>query len=151
MRYANNRKVWINLRDSFPHPYTLTDAYAWTARCQAEATLTNFAISTAAWEAIGGIGLVLGTDVSKRSAEIGYWLGEPYWGQGIATLAVKAMVDYAFATFNLTRVHAFVFEWNPASARVLQKAGFTLEGRMRKSVTKDGQTVDSWLYALVRG
>jgi len=81
---------------------------------------------------------------------VGYWLGEPYWGKGIATSAVRALVDYAFKTFDLVRLEAVVFEWNPASMRVLEKTGFTLESRMRKSVTKDGQTIDSFKYVLIR-
>ncbi|MDP6071748.1 MAG: GNAT family protein [SAR202 cluster bacterium] len=87
---------------------------------------------------------------TKVSAEVGYWLGEPFWGKGIATMAISAIVDYAFAHFDLVRLYASVFEWNPASARVLEKAGFTLEGRECKSVTKDGQTIDALVYALVR-
>ena len=86
----------------------------------------------------------------RRTAEVGYWLGEPFWGQGIATHALQAFTEYAFATFDLVRLQAFVKEWNPASARVLEKCGFTLEGRLRKNVTKDGKTVDQLLYALVR-
>jgi RimJ/RimL family protein N-acetyltransferase len=77
-------------------------------------------------------------------------LGEPYWGRGIATEAVRAVTDYAFRTFDLCRLHACVFEWNPASMRVLEKAGYTLEARHRRSVTKDGQTIDRLVYALVR-
>ena len=82
--------------------------------------------------------------------EIGYWLGEPYWGRGIATRAVRALIDYAFAHFDLMRLYATVFEWNPASARVLEKAGFTYEARIGKSVTKDGKTIYQLLHALIR-
>ena len=81
---------------------------------------------------------------------MGYWLGEPFWGQGIVTHAVRAMTEYAFATFDLVRLYATVKEWNPASARVLEKCGFTLEARLRRSFTKDGKTGDLFLYALVR-
>ncbi|MGH7406412.1 MAG: GNAT family N-acetyltransferase [Candidatus Methylomirabilales bacterium] len=101
-------------------------------------------------EAVGRIGLDLQTDVHRRSAEIGFWLAEPYWGRGIATEAVRAMTDFAFATFDLCRIFAGVFEWDPASVRVLEKAGYAYEGRLRKSVTKDGQTIDAFLYAVVR-
>ena len=86
----------------------------------------------------------------RRSAEIGYWLGEPFWGRGIATLAVRAVTAHAFDTHDLTRVFACVFEWNPASARVLEKAGYTREATLRKSVFKDGRTIDQFLYAIVR-
>ena len=102
-------------------------------------------------EAIGGIGLRLGTDVFRRSAEIGYWLGEPFWGRGIATEAAAARSrQYAFEYFDLCRLEAGVFEWNPASMRVLEKAGYSREGRARLGVTKDGRTGDRVLYGLVR-
>ena len=149
VKYANNRNVWINLKDHFPHPYTMEDAEAWVQSQQDRDTPTNFAIANAD-EAIGAIGLRLQGDVFRRSAEVGYWLGEPFWGQGIATQALRALTEYAFTTFDLVRLYATVKEWNPASARVLEKCGFTLEGRLRKSATKDGKTIDTLLYALVR-
>ncbi len=148
VKYANNRKIWTNMQDIFPHPYTLKDAQNWIKRAK-KLPDTEFAICSAT-EVIGGIGLHLMEDICRRSAEIGYWLGEPYWGKGIATGAVKEIVNYAFSNFDLVRLHAFVFEWNPASARVLEKSGFKLEARLAKSVTKEGQTVDCFLYALVR-
>ena len=149
VKYANNRKVWINLKDLFPHPYTMEDAEAWVQSQKDRDSPTNFAIANAD-EAIGAIGLRLQGDIYKRSAEVGYWLGEPFWGQGIATHALRAMTEYAFDTFDIVRLYALVKEYNPASARVLEKCGFTLEGRLRRSITKDGQTVDQFLYALVR-
>ena len=93
----------------------------------------------------------LRTDVESQSGEVGYWLGEPFWGQGIATAAVRAFVEYVFATFDLVRLDACLYEWNPASARVLEKAGFTFEARLKSAVFKDGQLIDTLLYALVRG
>ena len=101
-------------------------------------------------EAIGGIGLTLGTDVFRRSAEIGYWLGEPFWGRGIATEALRAVTEYAFRHFDICRLEAGVFDWNPASARVLEKVGYVREGRARLGVTKDGRTGDRVLHGLVR-
>ncbi len=149
VKYANNRKVWINLRDRFPHPYTEQDARDWIQSATQQNPETHFVIASAQ-EAIGGIGLRLQEDVHRRSAEIGYWLGEPFWGQGVATRALCALTEYGFAHFDLVRIFATVFEWNPASARVLEKAGYQYEGRLRKSVTKDGKTIDQLLYALVR-
>ena len=149
VRHANNRQVWRNLRDRFPHPYTVRDAGDWIGRATAAVPETHFAIAIGD-EAVGGIGLDLQTDVHRRSAELGFWLAEPYWGRGIMSEAVRAMTDFAFATFDLCRVYAEVFEWNPASMRVLEKAGYSCEGRLRKSVTKDGQTIDQVLYAIVR-
>jgi RimJ/RimL family protein N-acetyltransferase len=147
-KYANNRKIWLNVRDIFPHPYTLDDAKWWISHA-AEKPGTNFAIINGN-EAIGGIGLELQNDVYHRSAEIGYWLGEPFWGRGIATGALGALTKHAFAAFDLARIHSTVFEWNPASRRVLEKNGFQLEGTLRKSITKDGRTIDSFLYSLLK-
>lgn len=149
VRHANNRKVWRNLRDRFPHPYAEADADAWLSRACAEAPATNFAIEVNR-EAAGGVGLVLGTDVARRSAEIGFWLGEPFWGRGIATAAVAAVTALAFERFDLCRLFAGVFEWNPASMRVLEKAGYTREGVLRRAVFKDGRQIDQVLYAIVR-
>lgn len=149
VRYANDRRVWRNLRDRFPYPYTARDAEVWIRHASGAVPETHFAIVVGE-EAVGAIGLELQTDVFRRSAEIGFWLAEPYWGRGIMTEAVRGMTDFAFATFDLCRVFAGVFEWNPASMRVLEKAGYTCEGRLRKNVTKDGQTIDQMLYAIVR-
>jgi len=149
VRHANNRVIWRNLRDAFPHPYTLANAQHWIRSANPATPVTNFAIVVDG-TAVGGIGLVLKDDVFRRSAEIGYWLGEEYWGRGIVTEAVRAVTDYAFATFDLCRVYAGVFEWNPASMRVLEKAGYEYECRMRKSVFKDGEIIDELIYAIVR-
>lgn len=150
VRHANSRRVWRNLKDRFPHPYTTSDAEQWIHAAIQAMPQTHFAIAIHG-EAVGGIGLDLQTDVFRRSAEIGIWLGEEYWGRGIATEAVRAMTDFAFANFDLCRIYAGVFEWNPASMRVLEKGGYSFEGRLRKSVTKDGQTIDQLLYAVIRG
>ncbi|MDZ7266307.1 MAG: GNAT family N-acetyltransferase [candidate division KSB1 bacterium] len=149
VRHANNRKIWRNVRDRFPHPYTLADAEAWIAFAGAQDPCINFAIVVAG-EAAGGIGFVLKDDVDRRSAEIGYWLGEAFWGRGIATEAVRAMTAYMFEHFDLCRIQAMVFEWNKASMRVLEKAGYVCEARLRGSATKDGQTIDDFIYAFVR-
>jgi len=149
VRHANNRKIWLNLRDAFPHPYTEDDARAWVRFAMAQNPEVNFAIASYE-EVIGGIGLHPQSDVHRRSAGIGYWLGEPYWGKGIATRAVQALTEYAFANFDLARIFGEVFEWNPASARVLEKAGYTYEGCLRKSVTKDGKTIDQLVYAVIK-
>ena len=147
-RYADNRNISRNMRDAFPYPYTLSDANDWISLATQQSPEVNFAIASA-HEVIGGIGLTLRDDVHQRSAEIGYWLGEPFWGRGIATAALRALTDYAFANHDIVRLDASVFEWNPASMRVLEKVGYVLEGRLRKSVTKDGQTIDQFLYARV--
>jgi RimJ/RimL family protein N-acetyltransferase len=148
-RYANNRRVSINLRDRFPYPYTRADAEAFLDLARVQRPESDFAIAGRD-EVIGGIGFHRQSDVYRLSAEIGYWLGEPFWGRGIATKAVRALADWVFATTPLVRLYAHVFDWNPASARVLEKAGFTFEGRMRRSVTKNGQVIDQLSYARVR-
>lgn len=149
MRHANNRNVWINLRDRFPHPYTTADARRWLDSVVGMKPESNFAIAVGG-EAVGGIGFTVQPDVARRSAEIGYWLGEEFWGRGIATEALIAVTDYAFSNYDVCRLYAHVFDWNAASARVLEKAGYVFEGRLRKSVTKDGHTIDQLMYAMIR-
>jgi len=149
VRHANNRNVWINLLDGFPHPYTLADAEHWIQHVSRESPIRNFAIEVDG-EAVGAIGLHPKRDVYRKSAGIGYWLGESYWGRGIITEAVKALTGYAFSHFDLHRLYAGVFEWNHASMRVLEKAGYTFEARLRKGVTKDGKTIDELIYAFLR-
>lgn len=144
--HANNRKVWLNLRDRFPHPYTRSDAEKFIQRLSGIVPETNFAIDVNG-EAVGGIGLELHDDVERCSAEIGYWLGEPYWGRGITTAAVMALTDYAFNEFKLTRVYAVPYARNAASIKVLEKAGYVCEGVMRRSAIKDGEVLDQVMYA----
>jgi RimJ/RimL family protein N-acetyltransferase len=149
VRHANNRNVWINLRDRFPHPYTPADARNWLESVIGLHPETNFTIAVDD-QAVGGIGFTVQHDVGYRSAEIGYWLSEEFWGRGIATEALIAVTEHAFANYDLCRLYAHVFEWNAASARVLEKAGYTFEGRLKKSVTKNSQTIDQLMYAVVR-
>jgi [ribosomal protein S5]-alanine N-acetyltransferase len=146
VRYADNRRVWINLRDRFPHPYALADAEEFLAFACNRQTRTDFAIEVAG-EAVGGVGLTLHDDVERVTAEIGYWLGEPYWGRGIMPAVVRAVTRHALTELGLVRVYAIPFAWNAASARVLEKAGYVLEGRMRRSAIKDGRIIDQLLYA----
>jgi RimJ/RimL family protein N-acetyltransferase len=150
VRNANNRKVWLNLRDRFPHPFTEADARAWFAIRAADRGHPHNCAIEFEGHAIGGIGLEFFADVHRFTAEIGYWLGEAFWGRGFATIAARAMTDYAFATFDLERIQATVYEWNPASARVLEKAGYEFEGRLRKYVIKDGRLGDVLMYAKLR-
>jgi ribosomal-protein-alanine N-acetyltransferase len=146
--HANNRKVWRNLRDLMPHPYALADAESFIATVTADPRPTHFAIEVDG-AAVGGMGLRLRENIERVGAELGYWLGEPFWGRGILSEAVPAFTRWALAEFELTRIEAIVFEWNPASARVLEKAGFVREGTLRRSAIKDGQIIDRWMYAYV--
>ena len=147
-RHADNRKIWRNLRDAFPSPYRIDDARKFIAAARAKEPETYFAIDVDG-EAVGSIGFGLHEDVERVSAEIGYWLGEEFWGRGIMAEAVREVTDHAIRTFDLTRVYAVPFEWNAASFRVLEKAGFILEGRTRRSAIKDGRIIDQLIYAYV--
>jgi RimJ/RimL family protein N-acetyltransferase len=147
-KYANNRNIAGNLRDRFPHPYTKRDARDYIQWSRRRAPETVFAIAVGD-EAVGSIGFLIGADVERVSAEIGYWLGEPFWGRGICTEALAAMTTYAIRTHGLTRVYALPFASNAASCRVLEKAGYALEGRLRKSAIKDGVTIDQCQYAFI--
>lgn len=93
---------------------------------------------------------MMGEDVFRFSAELGYWLGEPYWGRGLMTEAVKAAVEYGFTELRLKRIFAGVFETNPASAKVLEKAGFVFESRMSKAVFKEGQFLDQLMFVMIK-
>lgn len=149
-RHANSRNVWANLRDAFPHPYTEADAESWIAHATSAVPMSHFAVEVDGRFA-GGIGLKLQTDVDRVSAELGYWLGEAFWGRGVATAAVVGFVPWAFEAFQLERIYATPFAWNVASARVLEKASFNKEGVMRRAVVKDGVVADMPLYARLRG
>lgn len=142
---ANDRDIWRNVRDRFPHPYNLGDAAWWIANSGE----THFAIEVDG-EASGGIGFDRDEDVFRLSAEIGYWVGRKHWGKGIATAALSALSDHVFATTDLVRLYAGVFEWNSASCRVLEKSGYVLECRKKSAVFKDGQLIDELLYAKVK-
>ena len=148
-RYANKPHIAKWLRNRFPHPYTKGDAAAFLAAVGRQGIRTNFAVATKD-EAIGGIGLEIGHDVHRFTAELGYWLGEPYWGRGIVTGAVRHLTDWAFTNLDLHRIYATVFSGNVGSARVLEKAGYEREGCLRASVFKDGEIRDQWVYARIR-
>jgi ribosomal-protein-alanine N-acetyltransferase len=147
-RHANNRKIWLNLRDAFPHPYTVHDARDFIKSIRSRAPETTFAIDVDG-EPVGSVGFVLRHDVERVSAEIGYWLAEPFWGRGLTTEALIATTDYAITTHKLTRIYALPFAWNAASCRVLAKAGYTLEVRLRRSAIKNGVITDQMQYAFV--
>lgn len=147
--HANNIKVWNNLRNYFPHPYTEEDGKAWLDKVADALPAVNLAID-ADGQAVGGIGLILNGDVYIKSAEIGYWIGEEFWGQGITTEAVRLMTEYAFYYFDLLRLYAEVFENNKASMRVLEKNGYYLEGVRRKAVFKNEVIMDDYIWVKLR-
>ena len=150
VEFADNRKIWRNLSDAFPSPYTREAAESWVAVASVYEGLPTRLVIEVEGRCVGAVGTKPKDGEQRRTSMIGYWLAESYWGRGIATAALSTMVDYAFARFPLDRLEANVFEWNPASCRVLEKAGFVREARLRKSVLKDGQLIDSFLYARLR-
>jgi RimJ/RimL family protein N-acetyltransferase len=145
LRHANNRKVWRNLTHMFAHPYTKTDARWWFSHVETLPLGSMLAI-TVDGEATGGIGIHLNDGINCKWAEIGYWLGEAHWGHGIVTKALAAITQHAFANFDLVRLQAGVFAWNPASMRVLEKCGYHKEAILRQSVFKDGEITDKHLF-----
>ncbi len=132
-----------------PHPYTLADAEAHLGRIGTDPLHHSFCIEVEG-KVAGAIGLKVKEDVHRHTAELGYWVAEPYWGRGLATAAVRAFVAERLEALPLHRIFAELYANNPASVRVLEKAGFEYEGRLRKNVVKDGKILDSLVYALVR-
>lgn len=149
IKYANNNNITKLLRDQFPFPYTESEAKAWLNYACNQDRETNFAIANSK-ELIGAIGLNLQEDVNRYSAEIGYWIGEPFWGRGIVSAALLVFTDYVFNNFNLNRIYANVFEGNPASEKILVKAGYLKEATLRKAVYKDGKFLDQYVYGILK-
>ena len=148
---ANNRHIWINLRDQLPSPYSRADAEAFIHLANdPDCTAHHRAIELPGTGFCGMIGLHPGTDVNRFSAEIGYWIGEPYWGRGIATAAVGQMLRVGFEELDMERIFAAVFSSNPASMRVLERNGFIFEGIARHAVFKNGAFLDEHRYGKVR-
>jgi len=146
---ANNEKISRNLRDGFPHPYKLADAESYLQKFSNQDPVTFFGIDYNG-EYVGNIGLVPGQDIYRKSAEIGYFIGEPYWNKGIISKAVNLISDYGFNKLDIIRIHTGVFEYNTASQKVLEKCGFTKEGIFRKSVFKQGKLWDEIRYAKLK-
>ena len=146
---ANNPKISINLRDGFPNPYTLSDAENFLKKYAGMESSGIFAIEYNRIY-VGNIGLHKGTDVYRKAAEIGYFLGEEYWNLGIMTKAVNLICDYGFNNMDIVRIHAGIFEFNPASMRVLEKCGFKKEAVHKKAIVKDGKIYDEIRYAKIK-
>jgi RimJ/RimL family protein N-acetyltransferase len=149
LKYANNYQIAKNLTNQFPHPYTEQDGRNFINMASSANPLRIFAIEVNG-EAAGGIGVHPQSDIHVKCAEMGYWLAEPYWGSGIMTAAVKEMVIYAFDNFDIIRLYARPFSSNTGSQRVLEKAGFELEARLKKSVFKYGEVLDELIYSIVK-
>jgi RimJ/RimL family protein N-acetyltransferase len=148
VRHADDPRVARTVRDVFPSPYTRADGEGWLAHAAAQGRTTNLAIEVDG-EAVGGIGMIPGEDVHRIRAEVGYWLGHAYWGRGIMTEAVRVYSDYLIEQRGFVRLEAPVFDTNPASARVLEKAGYTLESRQRRAAIKEGRIIDLLMYVRI--
>ena len=146
--HFDSRAIWRNLRDEFPHPYTIDVARERLARKLTRTPGTDLAIEVDG-QAVGSIALTLQGDVYHMTASITYYLGEQYWGRGIMTEAVGAFTQHAFRTFDLNRIEARVFARNTASARVLERNCYALEGRFRDQIVKDGELLGGLLYAIL--
>ena len=147
-KYADNTNISDFLLDRFPSPYTMDDAINWVKRMQAQEQILNFVIDVDG-ELSGVIGLELRDDVYRKTALLGYWIREAYWGRGIMPQAVKLMVNYAFHDLGLIRLQAGILSNNPKSMRVLEKAGFAKEGILKSSIIKKGVVLDEHVYGLV--
>ncbi len=147
--YANNEKVSINLRDAFPSPYTFEDAKRFIEMVDKQDPKTLFAIEYNG-NYVGNISLSLGSDVYRKSAEIGYFIGEPFWNKGIASKAVRLITKYGFEKFDIVRIYTGIFEYNKPSQRVLEKCGFVKEAVFKKSIFKKGEFYDEIRFALLK-
>ena len=150
VRNADNRAIWRNMTDIFPHPYTVADGEEWIARCLVQTPPRDLVIAVAG-EFVGVCGFAPGQGVQSNMGTVGYWVGEEHWGHGIATAALAQFLTHVWGSFPVWRLEARVFAWNPASARVLEKNGFSLEGVRRSAIRKAGETTDELIFGLLRG
>ena len=149
VKYGNNWNIARYLANIFPYPYTEDSAKTFIRFANADKPIHIFAIEVNG-EAIGGIGVHPQTDIMEKNAELGYWLGEPFWGKGIISRAVRQMVNFAFDTYPIDRVYATVFAANIASQRVLEKNSFQLEASIEKLFWKNEEYQDGLIYAVRR-
>ena len=150
-KLINNKKVQDNLRDGLPFPYGEEDAKVFLSAMLASDPDQNMAFAIEAdGELIGSISATRCANIHFRTAELGYYLGEPYWGRGFATEAVRQICDYIYRNTDIIRIFAEPFAYNTASCRVLEKAGFQLEGLLRSNAVKNGCILDMKMYARIR-
>lgn len=147
---GNNLKIAAKMRDVFPSPYKTETAKAWINM--------NLLPDNKDWvnaivvngKAVGVASILFKTDIYQHCAEVGYWIGEEYWGKGIVSEAVKALVDYTLENTEVIRLYAEVFDNNKASARVVEKAGLIYECTHKKAIIKNGEIMDSHIYTIIR-
>jgi RimJ/RimL family protein N-acetyltransferase len=144
-RIANNKNIWDNVRDRLPNPYTKKDAKEWLALVKKQKTVTTFCIESDG-ELVGSIGITLRDDVYRKTAEIGYFIGEEFWGKGIATEAIGQMLLHVRKNFDIVRIFAEVFEYNKASMKALEKNGFYLECIRKKGAIKNNVILDDYVW-----
>lgn len=150
-KMVSNKKILENLRDGIPYPYTLEDAKEFIqSMIEADPNSTYAFAITVGEKVVGSIGAFRKENIHIRTAEMGYYIAEEYWGQGIGTSAVKLLCGYLFENTDLLRIFAEPFAYNQASCRVLEKAGFTLEGVLRKNAVKNGRVLDMKMYSIVK-
>jgi RimJ/RimL family protein N-acetyltransferase len=147
---ADDINVADNLRDVFPHPYSLNDAISWLSNFIPKNDPPVYFAIIYENQLAGSIGITLKTDIYRKNVEIGYFVAQKYWGKGLATKAIKAVTSYAFRTFDIVRVYAEPFADNPASRRVLDKAGFTMEAVFKNYVIKNGIIKNSCIYSVLK-
>lgn len=148
---GNNENIAKFLRNGFPFPYEYKDAEKYIKGCIDKSDEGQYCRAIVVnGEAVGSIGIFLGSDIYCKSAELGYWLGEPFWGNGIMTSAIKQLCKEAFSQFDIERIYAEPFAHNIGSRKTLEKAGFILEGIMKNSVFKQGKLYDFCMYALLK-
>lgn len=150
-KMLNNKNIMNNLRDGLPYPYTEKDAKDYiNSMLSADITKTYAFAITLDDVVIGSIGVFRCENIHSKTAEMGYYIGEPYWGKGYGTSAVKQVCGYIFKKTDIIRIFAEPFAYNAASCRVLEKAGFELEGILRSNAVKNGKVVDMKMYALIK-
>jgi len=143
---ANNKNIWLTMRDIFPHPYSKDDAKNFIN----ENKTSNIFAITFNDEIVDAIGLHRLTDLNRFTVELGYWIGEPYWNKGIASKAVQLIIDFGFKTLDINRIYASTIESNLASSRVLEKNNFIFEGVSKKSAFKNNKFLDEYRFALLK-
>ncbi len=147
----NNKKILNNLRDGIPYPYTESDALIYITSMLNTQNDSSYAWAiTVDGKAIGSIGALRKENIHRQTAEIGYYIAEQYWGKGIGTKALLSACSYIFENTDIIRIFAEPFAHNNASCRILEKAGFVLEGVLRKNAVKNGKIVDMKMYALIK-